>query len=207
MPNAVQNPRWIRDLREACNLVGAPSLTLDETITPVIMLPTASPESVRTSCWGIAGTPVAVVGSAADLQILNPPGSGVICSITSFSILPGPNNAQWQIDVLEDPGTAGFSAPNVNAGILDSRFATPTGAPAGVGGQACRSGFTNSAAVGPNRWAIFVPPGAPGAASVPIPVKAVLTEGFVFRLRSTTTNQTGTASFFWEEMPNTSVVR
>jgi hypothetical protein len=206
MPNAVQNPRWIRDLREACNLVGAPSLTLDETITPVIMLPTASPESVRTSCWGIA-TAAGVVGNAADLQVLNPVGSGVITSITSISILPGPANAQWQIDVLSDPGTVGFSGPAVNAGILDSRFATPTGAPAGVGGQACRTGGTQTAAVGPNRWHVFVPPGAPGAASVPIAIKAVLTEGFVFRLRSTTTNQAGTASFFWEEMPNTSIVR
>jgi hypothetical protein len=206
MPNSVQNPRWIRDLREACNLVGAPSLSLDETITPVIVLPTASPESVRTSCWGMA-TAAAVAGVCADLQILNPVGSGVITSITSMSILPGPANAQWQIDVLENPGTVGFSPHNVNAGVLDSRFIGDIAAPAGVGGQACVTGGGQSGAVGPNRWHVFVPPGAPGAASVPIQVKAVITEGFVFRLRSTTTNQAGSASFFWEEMPNTAVVR
>lgn len=207
MPNPIQNPRWIRDLRETCNLVGYPSLSLDETVTPVVVLPMATPTQVRTSCWGTANnTPGGA--NVPDMRVLNPTGSGVICSVTSFLVHPGNSNASYIIDVLEDPSAGvGYSAANVNAGILDGRYDTPTSAPAGVGGQVCvTGGFASVGFAITGRWHIYVPNDARAVATLPIPVGVVLPEGFVFRVRGDTT-QVSSCSFFWEEMPNTSVVR
>jgi hypothetical protein len=150
---------------------------LDETIVPVVLVPSDVPEKRRLYAFGVS-LAAAGVGNQNTIQLRNPADSGVLCVLTRFWALSSAVTDTVEMKIQET--TSGF------AGIGGSRDAR-------IGAPVCRTGG------GAATTAVLTFPQYP-CENVLHPCEWLILPGWIIQWRQATANKTLQINMEWFEI-------